>query len=153
MYLLMLQWPPACQGECRRGDILSTSGDGYQNIGLDEDSPRRELEGRKQDVAMFLRGEAIMIPIRGGGHYYISTRRFEQMQTDHRHEMYKWYMDQYRDNPVEQLAMTLQAVDEDPVKVAEEDSMEDPEEELMGFEDYVPFGYSLKLVDPKDFDL
>ncbi|KAF3451159.1 hypothetical protein FNV43_RR07251 [Rhamnella rubrinervis] len=121
-----------------------TSGDGYQNIGLDEDSARCELEGRKQDVAMFLRGEAIMIPIRGGGHYYISTRRFEQMQTDHRHEMYKWYMDQYRDNP---------AVDEDPAKVTEEDSMEDPEEEPMGFEDYVPFDYSLKLVDPKDFDL
>ncbi|KAF3455366.1 hypothetical protein FNV43_RR05817 [Rhamnella rubrinervis] len=83
-----------------RGDIPSTSDGGNQDIGLDEDSARRELKGRRQDVAMFLRGEAIMV------------------------------------------------VDKDPEEVVEED----PEEEAMGFEDYVPFSYSLEPVDPKDFD-
>ncbi|KAF3457365.1 hypothetical protein FNV43_RR02022 [Rhamnella rubrinervis] len=49
-----------------RGNILSTSGGEYRDVGLDEDSARRELEGRRQNVSMFLHGEATMIPTRSG---------------------------------------------------------------------------------------
>ncbi|KAF3453879.1 hypothetical protein FNV43_RR04320 [Rhamnella rubrinervis] len=60
---------------CRRGSIPSTSGGGYRDIELDEDSTCRELKGKRQDVAMFLHGEAVMMPIWGGDHYYMPTRR------------------------------------------------------------------------------
>ncbi|KAF3455877.1 hypothetical protein FNV43_RR00519 [Rhamnella rubrinervis] len=122
MYLLMHQCPLASLDRLSFEFIRSIA----ICIGFDEDFARHELEGKRQDVATFLHGE-VMIPIRGGGHYYISTRRFEQMQTDHRHKM---------------------AVDEDPEEVAKKD----PEEKPMGSKDYVPFGYSLELVDPKNFD-
>ncbi|KAF3445128.1 hypothetical protein FNV43_RR14821 [Rhamnella rubrinervis] len=76
-----------------RGSIPSTSGGGYRDVGLDDDSTRRELKGRRQDVTMFLRGEALMIAIQGGGHNYMLTGKFQQMQTEHFRDMYMWHWD------------------------------------------------------------
>ncbi|KAF3432378.1 hypothetical protein FNV43_RR27118 [Rhamnella rubrinervis] len=138
-----------------RGDIMSSSGGEYWDVGLDEDSAQRELEGRRQNVSMFLRGEATMIPTRSGGHYYIPIGRFEQMQTDHRHEMYNWYMDLYRDDLAEQLAMTLlvvaQGLEVPPIAVLSQAIDEDMEDSIR-LEDYVAHGYSSKLVNLEDFD-
>ncbi|KAF3451308.1 hypothetical protein FNV43_RR07403 [Rhamnella rubrinervis] len=44
-----------------RGCIPSTSSEEYHDVGLDDDFAHRELEGWRQDIAMFLRGEAVMI--------------------------------------------------------------------------------------------
>ncbi|KAF3433446.1 hypothetical protein FNV43_RR24548 [Rhamnella rubrinervis] len=86
--------------QSHRGSVPSTSGGRYHDVGLDDDSARRELEGRRQEVAMFLRRELVMIPIRGGGHYYMPIGRFQQMQEDHYHDMYMWYLDQFDEDHV-----------------------------------------------------
>ena len=102
-----------------------------------------------------------------GGQYYILTESFEQLQTDHRHEMLMWYLDQFHEDPDEQMARWAQLdtqgfggppiAAENPEEVAEDDSEEvaedDPEEDSMGFDDHVPLGYSPEPVDPEDFDM
>ncbi|KAF3442830.1 hypothetical protein FNV43_RR16748 [Rhamnella rubrinervis] len=100
-----------------RGSVPSTSGEGYCNVGLNDDSARRELEGRKQE-----------------------------MQEDHYHDMYMWYLDQFDEDPTEQRVMRahIQAwgFRGPPVVAAvlAEDSEEDPEEDSVGSDDYVPRG-------------
>ncbi|KAF3455998.1 hypothetical protein FNV43_RR00641 [Rhamnella rubrinervis] len=37
-----------------RGSVTSTSGGRYHDIGLDDNSARRELEGRRQEIAIFI---------------------------------------------------------------------------------------------------
>ena len=111
-----------------------------------------------------------MVPLPDGGHYYILTESFEQLQTDHRQEMLMWYLDQFHEDPDEQMARWAQldaqgfggppVAAEDPEEVAEDDSKEDPEEvveddpeeDSMGSDDHVPLGYSPEPVDPEDFD-
>ncbi|KAF3457064.1 hypothetical protein FNV43_RR01721 [Rhamnella rubrinervis] len=99
-----------------------------------------------------------MIPIKGGGHYYMPIGRFQQMQEDHYHDMYMWYMDQFDENPIEQRAMRthVQAWGFGQPPVAEavlaEDSKEDPEEDSMGTDDYVPHGYTPNPVNPENFN-
>ena len=152
------------------GDIPSTVDIGYQDIGLDAESTQRELERRRHTVARFLSGHTTMVPLPDGGHYYILTESFEQLQTDHRHEMLMWYLDQFHEDPDEQMARWAQldaqgfggppVAAEDPEEVAEDDSEEDPEEvaeddpeeDSMGSDDHVPLGYSPKPIDPEDFD-
>ncbi|KAF3457975.1 hypothetical protein FNV43_RR02637 [Rhamnella rubrinervis] len=41
---------------------------------------------------------------------------------------------------------------EDPEEVVAENTEEDPEEDSMGTNDYVPRSYTPKLRDPEDFD-
>ena len=128
------------------GDIPSTVDRGYQDIGLDAESTQRELERRRHTVARFLSGHTTMVPLPDGGHYYILTESFEQLQTDHRHEMLMWYLDQFHEDPDEQMVRWAQLdtqgfggppiAAEDPKEVAEDD----PEEDSMGSADHVPLG-------------
>ncbi|KAF3433566.1 hypothetical protein FNV43_RR24668 [Rhamnella rubrinervis] len=111
---------------------------------------------------MFKRGQFTMIPLLDGGHYYITTMRFEQMQADYRHNMYMLYLDQFYMDLEEQQATMMQLgaqgfgrppvvatkPKEDPMKDIEEGS----EEDSKGSDDYVPFSYSPEPVDPKNFD-
>ncbi|KAF3455470.1 hypothetical protein FNV43_RR00099 [Rhamnella rubrinervis] len=142
-----------------KGSVPSTSSGGYHDVGLDDDSAPRELEGRRQEVAMFLYKELVMIPNRGGGHYYMPIGRFQQMQEDHYHDMYMRYMDQFDEDPTEQRAMRMHVqawrFGGPPVAatVLVEDSEEDPEEDSMGTDDYVPRGYTPDSVDPENFNL
>ncbi|KAF3445852.1 hypothetical protein FNV43_RR11029 [Rhamnella rubrinervis] len=140
-----------------RGSVPSTSGGRYHDVGLDDDSARRELEGRRQEVAMFLRRELVMIPIRGGGHYYMPIGRFQQMQEDHYHDMYMWYLDQFDEDPTEQRAMRghvqARGFGGPPIAAAvlAEDTEEDPEEDSLGTDEYVPRGYTPTQI-LEDFD-
>ncbi|KAF3443705.1 hypothetical protein FNV43_RR13395 [Rhamnella rubrinervis] len=137
-----------------RGSIPSTSGGRYHDVGLDDDSARRELEGRRQEVAMFLRRELVMKSIRGGGHYYMLIGRFQQMQEDHYHDMYMWYLDQFDEDPTEQRAMRAHVHAQGFVgpPVAAAILAEDPEEDSLGIDEYVPRGYTPDPVDLEDFD-
>ena len=83
------------------GDIPSTVDRGYQDIGLDAESTQRELERRRHTVARFLSGHTTMVPLPDGGHYYILTESFKQLQTDHRQDMLMWYLDQFHEDPDE----------------------------------------------------
>ncbi|KAF3443255.1 hypothetical protein FNV43_RR12937 [Rhamnella rubrinervis] len=74
-----------------RSSVPSISGGGYRGVGLDDDLARRELEDGGRMV--FLRGEAVMILIWRGGYYYMPIGRFQQMQAEHFHEMFLWYLD------------------------------------------------------------
>ncbi|KAF3455823.1 hypothetical protein FNV43_RR00465 [Rhamnella rubrinervis] len=86
----------------RKGDAPSILGGRYWDVGLDDDSVHCELEGRREKVAMFMHREAVMIPIIGGGHYYMPTGRFQQMQIEHFRDMFIWYLDQFDEDPTEQ---------------------------------------------------
>ncbi|KAF3442832.1 hypothetical protein FNV43_RR16750 [Rhamnella rubrinervis] len=44
-------------------------------------------------------------PLSNGGQCYVKTYRLKQFHIDHHYEMYHWYMDQFKENPCEQLAM------------------------------------------------
>ncbi|KAF3449179.1 hypothetical protein FNV43_RR09907 [Rhamnella rubrinervis] len=104
-----------------RGSVPSTSSGRYYDVGLDDNSARRELKGRRQEVAMFLRRELVMILIRGGamrGH--VQARGFG--------------------GPPVAAAVLV------------EDSEEDPEEDSLGIDEYVPRSYTPNPVDPEDFD-
>ncbi|KAF3440799.1 hypothetical protein FNV43_RR19085 [Rhamnella rubrinervis] len=86
-----------------------------------------------RDVVMFLYGEAMMIPIRGGGHYYMPTGRFQQMHTEHFYEMFLWYLDQFNEDPTEQRAIRTHVQARGyrgsptvAVEPIEEDTKEDP---------------------------
>ncbi|KAF3443315.1 hypothetical protein FNV43_RR12997 [Rhamnella rubrinervis] len=141
----------------RRGDAPFVSGGRYRDIGLDSDSVRCESEGQRQEVVMFLRRETVMMLNRKGGHYYMPIRRFHQMQEDHFHDMCMWCLDQFDKDPTEQRAMRAhvqaRGYGGPPVMVAEpvEDTDEDPEEDSLGTDDYVPCNYMPKLVDQEDF--
>ena len=152
------------------GDILSIVDRGYQDIGLDAESTQCELEHRRHIIVRFLSGHTTMVPLPDGGHYYILIESFEQLQTDHRQDMLMWYLDQFHEDPDEQMARWAQldaqgfggplVATEDSEEVAENDFEEDPkqvaeddpEEDSMGSDDHVPLGYSPEPVDPEDFD-
>ncbi|KAF3451140.1 hypothetical protein FNV43_RR07230 [Rhamnella rubrinervis] len=106
----------------------SASGGSYREVGLV--TGRLELEGRRQEVVMFIRKEAVMIPL-----------------------------DQFDEDPTEQEAMRayMQArgYGGPPMVVAEpveDDTNEDPEEDSLGTDDYVPHCCTPEPIDHEDFD-
>ncbi|KAF3432397.1 hypothetical protein FNV43_RR27137 [Rhamnella rubrinervis] len=77
-----------------------------------------------------------MVPLLDGGHCYVLTESYEQLDVDH-------YAQGFRGPP---------DAEEDPKEVVAEDSEEDPEEDSRGYDDYVPREYTPEPVDPEDFD-
>ncbi|KAF3455386.1 hypothetical protein FNV43_RR00009 [Rhamnella rubrinervis] len=80
--------------------------------------------------------------------------RFQQMQEDHYHDMYMWYLDQFDEDPTEQRAMRghVQARGFGGPPVAAAVLAKDSEEDSLGTDEYVPRGYTPNPVDPEDFD-
>ncbi|KAF3448092.1 hypothetical protein FNV43_RR08800 [Rhamnella rubrinervis] len=144
---------PVVEPVARRGVTLR----GESSLGsyTDSDSTQHELEGWRQQVAMLLRREAVMIPVKGGDYYYMPIGRFQQIQEDHFHDMYMWYLDQFDEDLTKQGAMQARGYEGPLVIVAEpveDDIDEDPEEDSLGTNDYIPPGYMHEPIDPEDFD-
>ena len=57
------------------------------------DSVQEELDCKRQQVALFLGEQLIIVPLLEGEHFYVGTQQLEQFQRDHRHRIYYWYMD------------------------------------------------------------
>ncbi|KAF3433464.1 hypothetical protein FNV43_RR24566 [Rhamnella rubrinervis] len=84
-----------------------------------------------------------------GGHFYVHTSSLEQYQIDHHHEMYHWYMDQFRDDLYEQQTTINHLVAQGiVVSLAVGEELEkDLEENFMDTEDFLVHEDSPKPID------